>query len=153
MKSQNLRETKESYNDRIKKHSPKSPVLKDASLAFVFGGGICLLGQFICYIYQFLGVGEKDAYLLVTVTFIFLAALLTGLGVFDRIARHAGAGTLVPVTGFANSVVSPAIDNKSEGLVFGVGAKIFTVAGPVILYSTIAGTLWGVIYYFISLFA
>lgn len=153
MKTENFRETKESYNGRIKRHSPKSPVLKDASLAFLFGGSICLLGQFICYIYQFFGAEEKDAYLLVTVTFIFIAALLTGLGVFDRIARYAGAGTLVPVTGFANSVVSPAIDNKSEGLVFGVGAKIFTVAGPVILYSTIAGTLWGIIYYFIKLFA
>ena len=144
-------ESKESYNERIKRHSPKSPLAKDTALAFLFGGGICLTGQLLCYLYIFLGVDERDAYLLVTVTFILIAALLTGLGVFDRIARYAGAGTLVPVTGFANSVVSPAIDNKSEGLIFGVGAKIFTVAGPVILYSTIAGTLWGVIYYFITL--
>ena len=153
MKKERICECKKSYNERIKRHSPSSPVIKDAALAFVFGGSICLVGQLICYLYQYLGAMEDDAYLLVTVTFIFLAALLTGLGVFDRIARYAGAGTLVPVTGFANSVVSPAIDNKSEGLIFGVGAKIFTVAGPVILYSTIAGTLWGVIYYFIALFA
>lgn len=87
-----------------------------------------------------------------TVTLIFFSALLTGLGVFDRIARHAGAGTLVPVTGFANAVVSPALDTKSEGLVVGVGSKIFTVAGPVILFGILSGALYGVIYYIVSLF-
>ena len=97
-------------------------------------------------------MNPKNAGTLTTITLVFIAALLTGLGVFDRIARYAGAGTLVPVTGFANAVVSPAIDNKSEGLILGVGGKIFTVAGPVLLFGTLAGTLYGVIYYFFALF-
>ena len=140
-------ENSQIYKERITRHSGRSPVLKDCTLAFLFGGGICLFGQLLCYLYITLGVEEKTAYLLVTVSLIFISALLTGLGVFDRIAKYAGAGTLVPVTGFANSVVSPAIDNKSEGLITGVGAKIFTVAGPVILYSVLSGTLYGIIYF------
>lgn len=149
-----MRKTENSahYKRIIEKNSPKSPILKDCTLAFLFGGGICLFGQLLCYLYIALGADEKTAYLLITVTLILVASLLTGLGVFDNIARYAGAGTLVPVTGFANSVVSPAIDNKSEGLILGVGAKIFTVAGPVILYSVLAGTLYGVIYYAVGLF-
>lgn len=144
-------ESAEGYKGRIKRHAPHSPLFKDCAFAFLFGGGICLFGQLLCYLYIGLGLAPSDAYLCVTVTLIFLASLLTGLGVFDKIARYAGAGTLLPVTGFANSVVSPAIDTKSEGLILGVGAKIFTVAGPVILYSTIAGTVYGVIYYLMSL--
>lgn len=144
--------TPNEYKSIVKKHSPHSPVVKDTVLAFLFGGGICFFGQLLCYLYVWLGVDMENAYLLVTVTLIFIAALLTGLGVFDRIAKYAGAGTLVPVTGFANSVVSPAIDTRSEGLILGVGAKIFTVAGPVILYSTLSGTLYGIIYYISTLF-
>ena len=144
-------ENSQKYSERIKRHAPHSPILKDCIMAFLFGGGICLFGQLLCYLFITLGVDEKNSYLLVTVSLIFISGLLTGLGVFDKIARHAGAGTLVPVTGFANSVVSPAIDNKSEGLILGVGAKIFTVAGPVILYSILSGTLYGVIYYIFSL--
>ena len=143
-------ENSTTYKERIKRNSGHSPIIKDCALAFVFGGGICFFGQLLCYLYITVGTEEKDAYILVTVTLIVIAALLTGLGVFDKIARHAGAGTLVPVTGFANSVVSPAIDNKSEGLICGVGAKIFTVAGPVILYSVISGTLYGVIYFLLK---
>jgi stage V sporulation protein AC len=105
------------------------------------------LAQLLCYLYIYLGIDVEISYLLVTVTLIFLASLLTGLGVFDMIAKRAGAGTLVPVTGFANSVVSPALDTKSEGYILGVGSKIFTVAGPVILYAVIAGTVYGVIYF------
>ena len=135
----------------IKKHSPHSPVLKNALKAFLFGGIICLIGQLLANAYSTF-LPEKDAYTLVTVTLIFIASLLTGLGVFDKIARHAGAGTFVPVTGFANSVVSPALDTKSEGMILGVGAKIFTVAGPVILYSVISGTVYGLIYYITGLF-
>ncbi len=145
-------ERAEIYKNRIKLHTPPSTILKDCSLAFLFGGFICLLGEILATVYKFLGASEKNAYTLVTVTLIFVAALLTGLGVFDNIARLAGAGTLVPVTGFANSVVSPAIDNKSEGLILGVGAKIFTVAGPVILYAVLSGTLYGLIYYITNLF-
>lgn len=143
-------ENSSTYKKRVERHSPKSPVLKDIILAFLFGGGICMAAQLLAFLYIYLGIEEEDAYLLVTVTLIFIASLLTGLGIFDKIARYAGAGTLLPVTGFANSVVSPAIDTKSEGLILGVGAKIFTVAGPVILYATISGTVYGVIYYLVS---
>lgn len=145
-------ETSASYKKRIKAHTPPSSLIKDSFRAFVFGGAICTLGELIATLYSYLGMKTEDAYTLMTVTLIFVAALLTGLGVFDNIAKYAGAGTLVPVTGFANSVVSPAIDNRSEGLVLGVGAKIFTVAGPVILYATLSGTAFGVIYYITRLF-
>ena len=132
--------------------APKSPLLKDCAWAFFVGGGICCIGQGLLDIYgKLLGLSEKDAGALCSITLIFVAALLTGIGIFDNIARHAGAGTLVPITGFANSVVSPAIDSKSEGLVLGVGAKIFTVAGPVLLYGTLAGAAYGVIYWLITL--
>ena len=144
---------KKQYGEYVKRVSPKSPILKDCVWAFCVGGGICALGQALTDVYtNFLSMNEKDAGLLCSVTLVFIAALLTGLGVFDNIARHAGAGTLVPITGFANSVVSPAIDSKSEGLVLGVGAKIFTVAGPVLLYGTLAGTLWGIVYWVWTLF-
>lgn len=142
----------EEYKDLVKRNSPKSKVLKNSAKAFLFGGFICLLGEVLAELYIFLGANEKNAYTLVTVSLIFISALLTGLGVFDNIARHAGAGTLVPVTGFANAVVSPAIDTKSEGYILGVGSKIFTVAGPVILFAILSGTLFGTIYYFIRLF-
>ena len=145
-------EKAESYKQRIKLHTPPSAILKDSALAFLFGGSICLIGELLATLYIYLGISEKNSYTLVSVTLIFISALMTGLGVFDNVARHAGAGTLVPVTGFANSVVSPAIDNRSEGLILGVGAKIFTVAGPVILYAVLSGTLFGIIYYITNLF-
>ena len=141
-------ENNEEYKQIIKRHSPKSPTPKNAALAFLVGGFLCFIGQWLVYLYTFLGASEDDAYIYVTVSYILLASLATALGFFDKLARHAGAGTLVPVTGFSNSVSSSAIDTRSEGYVLGVGAKIFTVAGPVILYATIAGTLYGVIYFF-----
>lgn len=131
---------------------PKSPVVRDCFRAFWVGGLICLLGQDLFFLYRHFGLNPRLAMTAVTVSLIFLSALLTGLGVFDCVAKYAGAGTLVPVTGFANAVVSPAIDCKSEGLVLGVGAKIFTVAGPVLLYSALCGALWGLIYYIYTLF-
>ena len=140
------------YKKITARHSPKSKLLKNSMKAFFFGGLICLFGELLAVLYAFFGANEKNAYLLASVSLIFIAAILTGLGVFDKIARHAGAGTLVPVTGFANSVVSPAIDTKSEGLILGVGAKIFTVAGPVILYAVLSGTLLGIIYFVVNLF-
>ena len=143
-------ENNEYYKSLIKKHSGKSPILKNCTLAFVFGGLICFLGQWLFFLYSYLGIEEKTAYILVTVTFIFLSSLSTSLGFFDKLARYGGAGTLLPVTGFSNSVTSSAIDSRSEGLILGVGKGIFTVAGPVILYSTVAGTLYGIIYYFIK---
>ena len=145
-------EKADEYKKRVKLHSPGSKVIKNSLKAFFFGGTICLFGELLAELYIFLGLSEKTSYTLVTVSLIFIAALLTGVGLFDKIARHAGAGTLVPVTGFANAVVSPAIDTKSEGLILGVGAKIFTVAGPVILYATLSGTLFGIIYYITGLF-
>ena len=138
---------RETYKKYAKGHAPKSPVVKNCVKAFLFGGGICAFAQLLTNLYGVWGMNDEDSGLLASVTLVFLAALLTGIGVFDRIAKHAGAGTLVPITGFANSVVSPAIDTKAEGLVLGVGAKIFTVAGPVLLYATLAGTLYGVIYW------
>ena len=138
---------KKTYKKYAQGHAPKSHVVKNCVKAFLFGGGICAFAQLLTNLYGVWGMNEEDSGLLASVTLVFLAALLTGVGVFDKIAKHAGAGTLVPITGFANSVVSPAIDTKAEGLVLGVGAKIFTVAGPVLLYATLAGTLYGVIYW------
>ena len=145
-------EINQEYKTLVDKHSPPSPTLKNCSLAFLTGGFLCFVGQWLAFLFLYLGIEEERAYALVSVVFIVIAAAATALGFFDRIARHAGAGTLVPVTGFSNSVSSAAIDNRSEGLVLGVGAKIFTVAGPVILYATLTGTLFGVIYYLVSLF-
>ena len=142
----------EEYKKIAKALSPRSKIAKNSACAFFFGGGICMIGELLAALYSYLGASEKNAYILVTVSLIFIAALLTGLGVFDKIARHAGAGTLVPVTGFANAVVSPAIDTKSEGFILGVGAKIFTVAGPVILFAVLSGTLYGIIFYIADLF-
>ena len=140
------------YLDHVKERERRSPLFKNCFFAFSVGGGICVLGQLLLSLYLWAGLSERDAGTLVTVTLIFLSAVLTGIGAFDSIARVAGAGTLVPVTGFANAVVSPALDNKSEGLVMGVGAKIFTIAGPVLLYATLSGALYGVIYYVVGLF-
>ena len=143
---------RETYKKYAKGHAPKSPVVKNCVKAFLFGGGICAFAQLLTNLYGVWGLNDEDSGLLASVTLVFFAALLTGIGVFDRIAKHAGAGPLVPITGFANSVVSPAIDTKAEGLVLGVGAKIFTVAGPVLLYATLAGTLYGVIYWVCGMF-
>ena len=144
---------KETYKKYATAHAKKSPIAKNCIWAFCVGGAICTLGELLSRTYKVWGLPKDDAGTLASVTLIFLVALLTGLGYFDCIAKHAGAGTLVPITGFANSVVSPAIDTKSEGLVLGVGAKIFTVAGPVLLYGTLAGAVYGVVYWIIGLFA
>ena len=141
------------YQALVKKRAAKSPILKNTLAAFWCGGLICAFGEILHLLFIHLGLSQKTALTLVTVTLIFLAAVLTGIGIFDRVARYAGAGTLLPVTGFANAVVSPALDTKSEGFIMGVGTKIFSVAGPVILYATVAGTLWGVIYYLFTLFS
>ena len=139
---------KKQYTKYAAAHAPKSPIIRDCLRAFLVGGGICAAAQGLCELYgHFLGLVKDDAATLTSVTLVFVAVLLTALGIFDRIARFAGAGTLVPITGFANSVASPAIDSRAEGLVLGVGAKIFTVAGPVLLYGTLSGALYGVIYY------
>lgn len=144
---------KKTYKKYAAAHAPTSPIIKDCIMAFFIGGAICAAGQGLLLLYRdALGIAQKDAGTWVSVTLIFVAALLSGLGLFEKIAKRAGGGTLVPITGFANSVVSPAIDSKAEGLVLGVGAKIFTVAGPVLLYGTLAGAIWGVIYWVTTLF-
>ena len=137
---------KKEYAKYADSHAKKSPLLKDCVKAFLVGGLICCAAQGLKDIYGTF-TNEKDAGTLVSVTLIFLTALLTGIGVFDRIAKHAGAGTLVPITGFANAVSSCAVDTKGEGFILGVGAKIFTIAGPVILYGISAGVVYGVVYY------
>ncbi len=129
----------------------KSPLLKDCLCAFVSGGLICMAGQGLIELYKYLGISKDNAGTLTSVTLIFVTAILTGFGVFDKLAKHAGGGTLVPITGFANAVSSCAIDNNSEGYILGVGAKIFTIAGPVILYGISAGVVYGIIYYLIGL--
>jgi stage V sporulation protein AC len=135
------------YQDLVNRSAPKSPILKDCIFAFLIGGGICTLGQVLLTIYENLGAEQDTASTLASVSLIFLSVLLTALGVFDNIAKHAGAGTIVPITGFANSVASPAIEFKSEGWVLGLGAKMFTIAGPVIVYGVSASVVCGIIYY------
>ena len=138
---------KKTYKKYANSRAPKSPLAKDCALAFLFGGLICSFAELLKKLYVAWGMSKDDAATLVSVTLIFISAFLTGIGVFDKIAKHAGGGTLVPITGFANSVVSPAIDTKSEGLILGVGAKMFTVAGPVIVYGTVAGVIYGIVYW------
>ena len=141
------------YQAYVKSRAARSHVASDCLNAFLVGGSICTFAQALLGFYgEVLGMEERAASTGVSVTLIFLAAFLTGIGIFDRIGRVAGAGTLVPITGFSNAVTSPAIDTRSEGWVMGVGAKIFTVAGPVILYGTLSGVLYGIVYYTVSLF-
>ena len=129
-------------------HAPRSPIVRNCIVAFFIGGLICTLGQGLKMIYMDVcGIHPEDAATLTSVSLVFLAALLSGLGIFDKIAKFAGAGTLVPITGFANAVVSPAIDCRAEGVILGVGTKIFTVAGPVLLYGILSGSIYGVLYW------
>ena len=142
---------RETYRRFADAHAPKSPVLRNCARAFWVGGLICVIGQALRELYsRSAHLNPADTATMTSVTLIFIAALLSGIGIFDRIAKYAGAGTLVPITGFANAVVSPAIDSHAEGLILGVGAKIVTVAGPVLLYGTLAGGIWGVVYYGIT---
>ena len=138
---------KEEYKKYVEKRSKKSPILKDVSLAFLVGGFICIIGQIFLDLYLRLGADKENASTFASITIIFIAIMLTGLGVFDNIAKYAGAGTFVPISGFANAVSSQAIDSKSEGYVLGVGAKIFTIAGPVILYGIVSSCFFGLIYW------
>ncbi len=138
------------YGEMVKKASPGSPMLIDCVKAFLIGGGICCFGQLLFYIYGKAGMNTDESRTLVSVTLIVLTSVLTGIGVFDKIAKHAGAGTVVPITGFANSVVSSALEFKSEGFVMGTGASIFKIAGPVILYGTTAASLYGLIYFIVE---
>lgn len=142
---------KQDYVNYAEAKAKHSPCFKNCAFAFIIGGAICCLGQALQNLFISLGADKKLASSLMSVSLIFIAGLLTGIGIFDKIARVAGAGTLVPITGFSNAVTSPAIDSKSEGFVLGVGAKMFVIAGPVIVYGTLASVLYGVIYYLVTL--
>ena len=141
--------TKQEYQEYVKKQTPNSPIVKNCICAFVVGGLICVIGQGISDFYKMFELPEDTVATATSITLIFLSALLTGLDVYGKIAKFAGAGTLVPITGFANAVVSPALEAKTEGYILGVGAKVFTIAGPVILYGTFSSFIAGIIYCFI----
>lgn len=145
---------KKSYARYVEARAPRSPLGKDCLWAFLVGGGICLFAEGLCQIFTRLcHMTQENAGTTTSIILVLIAVTLTALGLFDRIAKFAGGGTLVPITGFANAVASPAIDARAEGFVLGVGAKIFTVAGPVLLYGTATGTLYGIIYWICTLFA
>lgn len=147
-----MKVTKEQYSSMVKAASPPSPHIRNFVFAFLIGGTICAFGQLLFVLFKWLGLDEDTASTIVSVTLIFITAVLTGLGVFDKIAKFGGAGTLVPITGFANAMSSPAIEFKSEGWILGLGAKIFTIAGPVIVYGTVASVVYGIIYWVTTLF-
>lgn len=140
------------YNRIVTKNSPKSKLFVNCIKAFLIGGAICTIGQGFTDLYAMLGASEKDSKTLCSVSLIFIGILLTAIGVYDKIAKHGGAGTLVPITGFANAVSSPTIEFKSEGFIAGLGAKLFIIAGPVIVYGVSASIIYGFILWLLSLF-
>ena len=144
--------TEKQYQKMVADMSPKSPILKNCLKAFLVGGLICTLGQAILNLYTYLGLDKENSATATSMTLVALSALLTGLSLYDNLAKHAGAGTLVPITGFANAVSSAAIEFKTEGFVLGVGAKMFTIAGPVIVYGMSASVVYGLIYWVTTLF-
>lgn len=144
--------SKAEYKKIADKNSPKSRVWTNCIKAFFIGGGICVIGQGLLELYLFLKIPQDQARALCSVSLIFLGILFTALHLYDNLAKHAGAGTLVPITGFANSVASPAIEFKSEGFITGLGAKMFIISGPVIVYGTAASAIYGAVFYIIKLF-
>ncbi|MBQ2663599.1 MAG: stage V sporulation protein AC [Clostridia bacterium] len=143
--------TNQEYGEYVKKKTPNSTLLKNCIKAFLIGGLICTIGEGLMLLFANLGLDEETAAMFESVTLIFASALLTGLDIYPKIAKHAGAGTVVPITGFANAVVSPALEAKTEGMVLGIGAKIFTIAGPVILYGTLASWAAGILYWILGM--
>ena len=144
--------TEKQYEQLAASMAPKSPIWRDCLNAFWIGGLICTIGQVFMKLYGNLGLEKQDAGTAASMTLVALSALLTGLSLYDNIAKHAGAGTLVPITGFANSIAAPAVEFKTEGFILGVGAKMFTIAGPVIVYGVAASVVYGLIYWITSLF-
>ena len=140
--------TPEQYGEMVKKASPNTKSWISIPKAFIIGGLICCIGQLINNIYSSAGFDTKTAASWTSVTLVLISAILTGLGLYEKLAKHGGAGTLVPITGFANAVASPALEFKAEGFVLGLGAKIFIISGPVIVYGTAASVVYGLIYYF-----
>lgn len=144
-----MKVTQQQFDKMSKKASKSTNSVKNLVGAFLIGGAICTIGQALLNFYLSVGMRQDQASTLTSVTLIFLSALLTGLNVYDNIARYGGAGTLVPITGFSNAIVSPALEFKSEGYVLGLGAKMFVIAGPVLVYGITASVLYGIIYYII----
>ena len=139
--------TERQYNQLVQEMSPKSPMGMDCFKAFLVGGLICTIGQLFLNLYTGLGMEKQDASTAASMTLVALSALFTGLSLYDNLAKHAGAGTLVPITGFANSISAPAVEFKTEGFILGVGAKMFTIAGPVIVYGVSASVVYGLLYW------
>ena len=139
--------TEKEYDKLVKDMMPKSPIVKDCFNAFWIGGLICTIGQLIMNGYIALGIDKETAGTAMSMTLVALSALLTGLSLYDNIAKHAGAGTLVPITGFANAVAAPAVEFQTEGFILGVGAKMFTIAGPVVVYGVSASVVYGLAYW------
>lgn len=149
--SQPLELQKQIYKEMVAQIKPKPTIFRNVLGAFVIGGLICVIGQSFLSIYQGFGLSQKDAGAAAAATLVFISAFLTGLGLYDEIAKFAGAGTIVPITGFANSMVSPAMEYRGEGLVLGVGARLFTIAGPVLVFGIVTAWLTGILYYIFSL--
>lgn len=146
-----MKMTKEQYNAYISAKGSQSPLLKNCAMAFLTGGAICTLGQWLRNLYGAAGLDDAAVAASTSITLIFFSALLTGLGIYDKIARHAGAGTIVPITGFANSIVSPAMEFKSEGFITGMAAKMFVVSGPVLVFGTVSSVVYGLILFLFGL--
>ena len=144
--------TEKEYGELVSELCPKSPLVRDCARAFWVGGLICAVGQFLIRRYTALGLGEQQAGTAASMTLVAISALLTGLSLYDDIAKYAGAGTLVPITGFANSISAPAVEFKTEGMILGTAAKMFTIAGPVIVYGVSASVVYGIIYWITTLF-
>jgi stage V sporulation protein AC len=142
-----MRITKKEYGELVKKNSPNTKSSVNCTKAFLIGGAICTVGQGFLNLYAHLGFGRREAGALTSMTLIFIAAIMTGLRLYEKLAKHGGAGTLVPITGFANAVVAPALEHKSEGWVHGIGTKMFSIAGPVLVYGIAASALYGVLYF------
>lgn len=143
---------KKEYEELANKKKKNSPIIKDCVLAFVVGGLICVVGQLLFALYSSFGLEKEVATTLESVSLVFLSALFTGIGLYDSLAKHAGAGTLVPITGFANAVVSPAMEFKTEGLILGTAPKMFIIAGPVIVFGVTASVVYGIVLYLIRMF-
>lgn len=146
-----MKMTQEEYRKLADRKAPSSKIFTNCIKAFLFGGAICCIGQAFMNFYSRFSLTEDQVSAATSITMILIGALLTGLDIYEKIAKHAGAGTIVPITGFANSVVSPAIESKTEGLVLGIGAKMFTIAGPVIVYGTVASFIAGLVYFFMNM--
>lgn len=144
--------SKDEYSNMVDKASPNSPILLNCIKAFLIGGLICTIGQLIMTLLENAGLGEKEIQAGTSSILIIITAILTGIGIFDKIARHAGAGTIVPITGFANSVVSPALEFKHEGMILGTAAQMFSIAGPVIVYGIGSSFIYGLIIYIFKLY-